>query len=412
MKVAGWFLISLLAVSAISAPLIFFHWETKENSKEDVFFGVTFGGNTTDEAKLLIDRVKGCTNLFIVDNWDITTHEDPLNQICDYATSAGLNIMVYFNFIFTNSTRYTDLFEEYELVPFHLPWLENARERWGDKFLGIYLYDEPGGKQIDNGYYTGNATTRTGARVRTFDNVSDYGDAAYRYVRSVGRSASMQQLINSSYPSSIANSSYGKMPVFTADNALYWFDYLSGYDAVFAELGWNHNEAQHIALCRGAANMQGKDWGAMIAWAKNEPPYLASGKEMLQRMLTAYQAGAKYVIVFDYPQINPYGALTDEHFAAMKTFWNFIHVQPRNSINTVAGKVALVLPKDYGWGMRNGDDKIWGFWATDEKAPIIGESINKLLQEYDLNLDIIYDNPQFNYTGKYSKIYFWNSTTD
>ena len=51
---------------------------------------------------------------------------------------------------------------------------------------------------------------------------------------------------------------------FTSDYALYWFDYLSGYDAVFAELGWDHNRTQHIALNRGAADVQNKDWGTII----------------------------------------------------------------------------------------------------------------------------------------------------
>jgi hypothetical protein len=48
------------------------------------------------------------------------------------------------------------------------------------------------------------------------------------------------------------------IPVFTSDCALFWFDYLAGYDAVFAELEWNHSRAQQIALCRGAVNVQNK----------------------------------------------------------------------------------------------------------------------------------------------------------
>ena len=107
---------------------------------------------------------------------------------------------------------------------------------------------------------------------------------------------------------SIPNSTGRIIPVFTADYALYWFDYLAGYDAVFVELGWNHNQTQHIALCRGAANVQEKDWGTIITWATNDPPYFASGTEMLQDMNTAYNYGAKYLMVFNYPQINPYGA--------------------------------------------------------------------------------------------------------
>ena len=70
---------------------------------------------------------------------------------------------------------------------------------------------------------------------------------------------------------------------------------------------------------------------------------------------------AKYLIVFNYPQINPYGALTEEHFTAMKTFWNKIHTFPGNASEKTDAQVALVLPKDYGWGMRDGYDNIWGF---------------------------------------------------
>ena len=36
------------------------------------------------------------------------------------------------------------------------------------------------------------------------------------------------------------------IPVFTSDYALYWFDYLAGFDGVFVELGWNHSRTQQI----------------------------------------------------------------------------------------------------------------------------------------------------------------------
>jgi len=403
--------LALLLVSAVGSPIVYFNYEVKDSpSKEEFFFGVTFGGNTTSEAKLLIDKVKGYTNLFVVDNWDIAMNETALNEICEYAVDANLNIMVYFSFIFYNSTSSigstynATTWDEYGVKPFHIAWLNATWERWGNKFLGVYLNDEPGGNQIDFGYYTGFTTNYAGRNITTFANVSGYSDAANRFVRSVNRGSGMQRLINSSTPNSL------NMSVFTADNALYWFDYLAGYDVVFAELGWNHNQVQHIALCRGAANVQNKQWGAIITWASNDPPYLASGMQMRQDMLTAYRAGAKYIIVFNYPQINPYGALTEEHFTAMKAFWNQIHVSPEGVSAKVGGQVAFVLPKDYGWGMRNPDDRIWGIWLADEKAPLIGASIAKLIKEYGLKLDIIYDDPQFNFTEKYSKIYFWNST--
>lgn len=445
MKSTLWVLLAALLISTVYAPALHSYYEVKEEtSNNDFFFGVTFGGNTTSQAKLLIDKVKDYTNLFIINSWDITANETALTEICNYAVDAKMNIIVFFSFVFYNYTdqegndlisgpletreeslvfyNYThqsgslynsSSWEDLGVSPFHMAWLNKARERWGDKFLGVYLYDEPGGKQIDTGFWDRRAFGESDVwfaegNITAFRNVSDYSDAANRFVRSLCRSGSMQHVINSSIPDSINS----PLPVFTSDYALYWFDYLAGYDAVFAELGWNHAETQHIALCRGAANVQNKQWGAIITWADDNPPYLANGAEMFRQMLTAYYAGARYLIIFNYPQVNPYGALTEEHFAAMERFWNQIHAFPGSVLEKVEGQVAFVLPKDYGWGMRNPDDKIWGFWFPDDLSPLIWENMNKLIEKYGLKLDIIYDDPQFNFVEKYSKIYFWNSTID
>jgi hypothetical protein len=56
------------------------------------------------------------------------------------------------------------------------------------------------------------------------------------------------------------------------------------------------------------------------------------------------------------------------------------------------------------------EDNIWGFWPEDEKIQVVGENMAKLMSRYDLKLDIIYDDPRFDFEEKYSKIYFWNST--
>jgi hypothetical protein len=385
------------------------------------YFGVTFGGNTTSEAKVLIDKVKGYTNLIIIDNWDVALNETLLNEICQYAVDANLYIIVYFNFIFMsvsqlNASRLS-LFTDAGTSPFHISWLISANDKWGDKFLGAYILDEPGGKQIDQGHYSGFTTVYSGRNQTTFVNVTDYSDAANRFARGLRTRYYLGQLINFTYPGSVPNATGRAIPAFTADNALYWFDYWAGYDVVFAELGWNHNEAQHIALCRGAANVQNKDWGAIITWATNDPPYLPTGTQMLQELNTAYDAGANYLIIFNYanltysyPQNNPYGALTDEHFKVMEQFWNQIHDSPRNTAGN-NDHVALVLPKDYGWGMRQANDRIWGLWQNDSLSPVIGEKVASLTKQYGFNLDIIFDDPHFNYTEKYSTIYYWNGTT-
>jgi hypothetical protein len=418
MKFTWKFPIAIILISAVFLPTVFIfpaNRSTGTAAQDIPYFGVTFGGNTTAEAKVLIDKVKGYTNLFVVDNWDIAMNETALTEICQYAYDANLFFMVYFSFIFSNvsslNSNSLSLYKDAGIEPFHVPWLSSANDRWGDKFLGAYVLDEPGGKQIDFGHYSGFKTTYSGRNQTTFANVTSYSDAANRFVRGL-KATTTQRLNNATARNSIPNATGRVIPVFTADNALYWFDYLAGYNAVFAELGWTNNEVQHIALCRGAANVQNKQWGAIICWASNNPPTMASGPQMLEDLNLAYSAGAQYLLVFNYPQLNPYGNLSDEHFKALQDFWNQMHHSPR-SATSKDSHVALVLPKDYGWGMRQPSDNIWGIWQvdTDSSAPVIGTKISTLIKQYGTNLDIIFDDSAYNYTQKYSTIYYWNGTT-
>ncbi len=128
-------------------------------------------------------------------------------------------------------------------------------------------------------------------------------------------------------------------------------------------------------------------------------------------MTLAYENGAKYVIVFNYPTItgNSFGDLRQEHFDALKQFWSKIQTDCKS--NGYSAQNVLILPKDYGWGMRSPDDKIWGLWGPDDKSPQIWNTTQTLLTRYFPNLDIVYDDPQFPLEGNYSKIYYWNSTT-
>ena len=377
-----------LLIFSVSLPVYLFYSNKSETIEEQILFGVTYGSNTTWEAKLLIDKVKGYTNLFLIDSWDISTNETALNEISQYAVNAGLSVIVYFDYVFYEVEQWSWLRN----------WMETTRQRWGEKFLGIYLYDEPGGKQIDTNQWRSGSSAR-----EAMENASDYSDAASRFVKDI--------------PSTISwrNVKSVNLPIFTSDYALYWFDYLAGYGTVFVELGWNISSIQQLALCRGAANVQGKDWGAIITWTYYEPPYLASGPEIYGEMVTAYDAGAKYVVAFNfprYPETNPYGVLAEEHFVAMQQFWDYVQAHPRRS--NVDGEVAFVLPKDYGWGTRRTEnfieDRIWGFWPEGLTTLIIGKNMRTLLNLYGLKLDIIYDDPQFSYQEMYEQIYYWNST--
>lgn len=376
--------VALLISTAFPSMIIVHHKIERIPHEQDFFFGVSFGLNTTREAKLLIDKVKDYTNLLVVNSWDVTTNHTALNLICDYAAKEGMHFMVFFDHI------------SHIAYPWHLTWLDNAKERWGDKFLGIYLYDEPGGRQIEWGHW------EEGFLIDNFANVSNYHEAADLFVTSIPATGSMQDLKERN------------IPAYTSDYALYWFDYQAGYDAVFAEFGWDHSRVKHIALCRGAAEMHNKDWGVIITWTYNHPPYLESGAQMLQDMITAYQSGAKYLIIFSHPRhprSNPYGILTEEHFSAMKKFWNLIRASPKNLLKKVEGKTAFVLPEDYGWGMRSPEDKIWmPKWGPDELSPIIWNKMSSLIVQFGLRLDIVYRDPKFKVEEKYDNVYYWNST--
>jgi hypothetical protein len=160
--------------------------------------------------------------------------------------------------------------------------------------------------------------------------------------------------------------------------------------------------------------MHNKDWGAIITWTYREPPYLESADELYYDMVLAYLSGAKYVIILNYSQekCTPYGTLTDEHLDAMKRFWEYIHTNTERLgiYCPTCTRIAYVLPKDYAWGFRGSDDRVWGLWV-DDLSITMGKDVDYLLHTHHLSLDIIYDDPDYyNNLCIYSKLYFWNGT--
>ena len=337
----------------------------------DFYVGVTFSSNTTAQAKELIDKVKTYTNLLVVDSGPVSKNETSLNEICDYAVNQGLHIIAYFGKL--------DL-------SWQTNWIDTAKQRWGSYFLGIYFFDEPAGSLLDN------------------PALASYKPANY--------DATANLLIDSwhTMPGLETIRTLSSAPTtFTSDYALYWWDYQCGYDVVLSQFGWNNSREQEIALVRGAAHLQNKTWGAIMTWTYDKEPYLENGQQLYSDMLLAYENGAKYVMVFNYPTItdNSYGVLSDEHFDALQQFWNKIKNQPNS--NSYAAQNVLVLPQNYGWGMRSPNDRIWGLWGPDEKSPQIWNATQTLLTRYFPNLDIVYDDPNFPLEGNYSRVFYWNS---
>jgi hypothetical protein len=199
--------------------------------------------------------------------------------------------------------------------------------------------------------------------------------------------------------------------LFTSDYALYWFDYKGGYDTLFAEFGWNYSRQLNIALCRGAAAIQNKDWGVMISWTYTEPPYIESGVELYNDLILAYDNGAKYIVILDTNENYTQGILEQEHLNALKQFWQYVQDNPRKSY-PISDRVAYVLPKDYGYGFRGPNDKIWGLWEADALSYNLSKNLGSLLEEYGTKLDIIYDDGlEPNNTYGYNKLIYWNSSS-
>jgi hypothetical protein len=367
----GVFLVSLLVCS------VFLNYGFPVNAhaetSTDVFVGVDLAYGDVAEAKAQVDKVSSYTNFLVIGSSAITGNQTKLNETCQYAYDKGLSfISLTPNLGRANRTG----------------WLEYAQRTWGERFLGFYAYDEPAGRQLDLN------ETRFGDIPP-----SSYIDAAAQFESNMSRQLnSVKRYLNST-----------NYQLFTSDYALYWFDYKSGYDVVFAEFGWNYSRQLNAALCRGAATVQNKEWGAIILWTFTVPPYIESGAELYNDLILAYDNGAKYILVFDSNADYTEGILTEEHMKALQQFWQYIKNNPRKS-NPVNARTAYVLPNGYGYGFRGPHDSIWGLWAADALSYNISISVNSLLAEFGTKLDIIYDDglqPGNNYG--YSQLIHWDS---
>ncbi len=343
----------------------------------DFFVGVDVAYDDVEEIKGLVDEISSYTNTLVVGSSGITYNVSKLDEVCNYIYSRGLYFMIY---------MHPDP-DQYDV---QRQWVGDAKTRWGQRFLGLYAHDEPGGRQLDNATYK--------VLNETPDN---YVDAAEKYTTRLG------EILGNITGSPICA---GDLALFTSDYALYWFDYRGGYDVVFAEFGWNYSRMLNVALCRGAATAHTREWGVMITWTYNNPPYLESGPELYEDLVLAYENGAKYILVFDTNKNYTDSVLEEEHLDALKQFWDYAKDNPRK-IGVPSERVAYVLPEGYAYGFRGPWDKIWGFWEGVDDPLIyqISVDVGKALDEYDTKLDIIYDD-EIVVDDTYWKYVFWNGT--
>ncbi len=363
--------IAILIIATLLTGVALDTEDTSAQEPQIVYVGVYAGSTNLDDLKALADEVKSYTNLFVVGSDAITWNYTKLTEICQHLSQNGLNFMV---------------FEHPQISMPFAQWVQEAQQKWSSSFLGVYAYDEPGGYQIDRTQFMA---------AKEADN---YTDAATKYVANV-----------TNWLNQLRTYSGTDLPMFASEYALYEYDYRAGYDAVFAQFGWNFSRPLHVALCRGAATMHDKPWGAIITWTYNVPPYIESGKQMYEDMVYAYENGAEYILVFDYDKNTARGILQQEHLAALKQFWQYVKDNPR-TINSTADRVAYVLPADYGFGFRSATDKVWGIWEADSQSAKIWSEANSLITHYASKLDIIYEDSLHGCVSAYGKLMFWNGT--
>ena len=84
----------LIVIIAVSILAVYTSYSNGSQAKADpnTYVGIAFCGNTTDQAKLLIDKVKSYTNLFILDSGrnPISENQSKVEEVCDYAVGKGL----------------------------------------------------------------------------------------------------------------------------------------------------------------------------------------------------------------------------------------------------------------------------------------------------------------------------------
>ena len=370
-------------------------------TKPSLFVGVDVGYGTESDVHNVAEAVKGYANLIILGSLTVTSDTTTLMRVCDYLYANGFYFIIYIGF------------GTFDYVPPRGPdqnFFNSTQGRWGDKFLGVYLFDEVGGKQLDGSIEKPVPLDQVNQR---YIDARDYSYVSQAYQAIVIGSISVtQEWYVPPYQS-----------LFVADYGLYWFDYLSGYNTVFTEFVGNQSRQIAIALSRGAAHTigmnaghtRGQDWGVMITWKYTQAPFLEDGNQLYNDMVLAYQNDATYIIIFNSPENRTaptsLGTLTADHLDAMKRFWNFSIANPRNG--GYPADIAYVLPKDYGFGLRAANDTIWGLWPADNNSTAVWSETNNLLSKYGNRLDVIYETKTDGeaITLPYNQLIFWNGTT-
>ena len=123
------------------------------DESKQFYVGVTYCGSSIQEAKELVDRVRGYTNLFVLQSGAFMGDVVAMEEIGDYAVASNLSYAVYSS----DKVDYYDDRGHYYGVNIGgevNEWANAAKERWGEQFIGVYYRDEPGGDVLAGKFVT------------------------------------------------------------------------------------------------------------------------------------------------------------------------------------------------------------------------------------------------------------------
>ncbi|HSV49439.1 MAG TPA: hypothetical protein VLH35_03905, partial [Candidatus Acidoferrales bacterium] len=149
-------------VIIIVFTLFIFTWNfTTPETASDFYVGVEVAYGDLADLKALVTEVKNYTNLIVLGLPEVSINRTLLDESCDYIYNSDLSFIVLFTKIsqYQNWTDYTPA-----------QWVTAAKEKYGDKFVAVYRWDEAGGDQLDRSKY------------QEVLNASSYADAAEKYV--------------------------------------------------------------------------------------------------------------------------------------------------------------------------------------------------------------------------------------
>ncbi len=344
----------------------------------NVYFGIDIAFSDVGSFEDLVSQVSSYTNFVVIGSNVITYNMTELNEVCQYINYSGLSFAPFWHI---NPEAFNQT-----------QWVIAARQTWGNRFWGLFPYDEAGGAQIDRARSSVENGNISLMLVQQADN---YTDAANKFAATLNQDLAVFR--------------FDGIPMMTSDYALYQFDYKGGYNVVLAEFAYNLSKPLQLALCRGAAAVNDKDWGVMITDTYNQAPYLENATQLYDDMVYAYQNGAKFILVFDSNLNYTQNILQPDQLSAMKQFWNYMHTNPQPQ-NSAQNRVAYVLPAGYGFGFRGPTDTIWGLWPSDSLSASIWGNVTSLLTQYGPNLDIVYQDSLQSSGVHYTKEIFWNGT--